>query len=369
MGKQSPILGKEIRRENIMDRQPRRGALTLAQAFNGFVYYKSATGKSEHTLADYVVTQKKVTAYFAADPRLCDVTRNDWIDFFSFLTHDYRSDSNGVIPRPSKPLSPKTIFNIHTNLSSFYSWAVKEELIDRNLIQTIDRPGYEKPVIQPYTKDEIILLLKGCDTTRTWRTHVATASARYTAARDRAIILLLLDTGMRAEELCGIALGDVNLDANSLVVRGKGKGRDKKERTVYFGKLCAKALWHYLLPRLSSPSPSGRGSQMPGAFPGAGGEVPLFLSRGVIDDLPMNRKSLYQLLKDIGDRAGVPHVHPHRFRHTFAITYLRNGGDVFTLQLLLGHSDMEMVRRYAAIAQSDCANAHRKASPVDNWRL
>jgi integrase/recombinase XerD len=97
--------------------------------------------------------------------------------------------------------------------------------------------------------------------------------------------------------------------------------------------------------------------------------VPLFLSRAVIDNTPMNRKSLYQMLRDLGDRAGVPHVHPHRFRHTFAITYLRNGGDVFTLQLLLGHSDMEMVRRYASIAQADCANAHRKASPADNWRL
>jgi integrase/recombinase XerD len=82
----------------------------------------------------------------------------------------------------------------------------------------------------------------------------------------------------------------------------------------------------------------------------------------------MTRYNLGLLLRRLGQRAGVKHVHPHRFRHTFATFYLRNGGNLLALKELLGHSDMEMVTRYAHFVQADFAADHAKASPVDNWR-
>lgn len=82
-----------------------------------------------------------------------------------------------------------------------------------------------------------------------------------------------------------------------------------------------------------------------------------------------NPNSLRQLVRAIADRSEVKNAYPHKFRHTFAITYLRSGGDIFTLQALLGHNSLEMVRHNAQIAEVDIEHAHRKASPVDNWRL
>ncbi len=82
----------------------------------------------------------------------------------------------------------------------------------------------------------------------------------------------------------------------------------------------------------------------------------------------LNRNSLRLLFRRLGEQAEVENCHPHRFRYTFAINYLRSHGDVLTLQALLGHTSLEMVKRYLLIEQTDIEAAHRRAGPVDEFK-
>ena len=327
--------------------------LFLSQACEGFIHYKKATGLSPHTILDYQATLKKLRAFFTDDPPLGSLDREKLVTFFAWLQDRYVSEPDGVAPRGQIKLAPKTIANIHTNLSSFWSWAAQEGFVTANLIRTIPPPRFTPPAIEPLSEDDIALLLKACDSSRTWKTRPSVVNRRPSADRDRAIILTLLDTGLRASELCGIRFGDLSLGQKSLKVRGTGPGMEGKERMVFFGRRTGQAIWRCLAGRLDGIRP----------------QDPVFTVGPLADPRPLTAPVLRKLLDRIADKAGVPHVYPHRFRHTFAINYLRNQGDLFTLQSLLGHSDLAMVRRYARVAQADCAQVHRRASPVDKWRL
>src|SRR5262249_54824408 len=149
----------------------------------------------------------------------------------------------------------------------------------------------------------------------------------------------------RASELCGLKQRDVDFQGKRCVVLGKGN----KHRTVPFGGTAARALWAYLK---DDPREAGD---------------PLFMSeRGE----PFTRSGLLQLMERLGKTAKRAAVRcsPHTFRHTLGVEFLRAGGNVFTLQQLLGHTDLKMTNRYVALAQADIENQHRQFSPADRLK-
>ena len=330
----------------------KKSSITLSQAFEGMILSKQAEGRSVNTINDYRNSFHKLTLFFNSDPMIDTITKSDLVRFFAWLQQDYESEPDGVAPRGKFKLSPKSVLNIHINLSSLWHWAMDEKLVKTNILREIKFTKPPAPVIDPISQEEWARLLRACETTRNWKTREETKTHRSTFDRDRAILFTLLDTGARASELCAIKFHDVSLANRTIKLRGKGPGREPKERLVSIGRATADAINKTLRPRLGLIQPTS----------------PLFVVKNKYDtDLPFTRDNLGNLLKRIGDRAGVSNIHPHRFRHTFAINYLRNGGNVFALQAMLGHTTLDMVKRYLQIVQIDLDREQQRASPVDNW--
>jgi len=228
-------------------------------------------------------------------------------------------------------VSAATANHSRAALSAFFRFLVSDEVIPSDPMTKVEKVRLRQRVIPTLRQEEIERMLATC------------SPRTFNGARLKAVILTLVDCGLRVSELCGLDLGDVARDAQTLRVMGKGS----KERLVPFGEATRQALLAYMARR-------GELAGQPSLFVTCYGER-------------LNRTEAHRLLRECGERAGVSGVHPHRFRHTCAVMYLRNGGDAFSLQKLLGHSSLDMTRRYAELAQADVVAKHRQCSPGDRF--
>jgi site-specific recombinase XerD len=223
---------------------------------------------------------------------------------------------------------PQTVESYYSVLKTLFGWMVAEGEIPFSPMETIKAPISRSNQIQPFTAEQVKSLL-----------HKAKAT-KY-PRRDTAILLFLCDTGCRASELCGLKIKDLDLSTRCCVVMGKGC----KSRKVYFGCQTTKAIQTHL--RASKASPNDP------LFPGEKG--------------PMTRSGLTQLIRRLGHAAQITEVRcsPHTCRHYFAVSFLKAGGNIFSLQQLLGHTDLKMTRRYVALAEADLEKQGKEFSPMD----
>jgi site-specific recombinase XerD len=303
----------------------------LSKIIDGYLLSLNARHLSEHTVADYSRTLNKFAGFLVTDPGIHEVTSQHIQLFLASY----------------KNLSNKSLLNYYIGLSALWTWLVKEGLAGENIVRKITPPKPEKKEVVPLTESEIKAILSALNRSKIYqRDGQAIDHALGSMERNRAIILLMLDTGLRASELCDLKVDDVDNRNHRVFVR---MGKGMKERMLPFSPRTGQMIWRYLAARKDS---------QPGDA--------LFTSKL---NRSMTRNKLAEMFANIGRRAGVPNFHPHRLRHTFAIQYLRNGGNAYTLQAMLGHSSLDMVKHYLRLAQTDVDTAHRRASPVDNWRL
>ncbi len=160
--------------------------------------------------------------------------------------------------------------------------------------------------------------------------------------RDKALIMLLADSGLRRSE--ALALNWDDLDIQSGLVRVK-RGKGGKARSVVIGATTRRALLSY------SRTLKNRDD-----------DSPLIQTD---EGTRLSKPGLRSALLRVGKRAGI-HVSPHMLRRTFATLSLRAGMDVLHLQALLGHAGLEMVQHYAQMIDDDLLKEHKKHSPIDN---
>lgn len=171
---------------------------------------------------------------------------------------------------------------------------------------------------------------------------LATCRRDFYGMHDRVIILTLIDCDLRVSELCGLRLEDIDWREQTLLIVVKGD----KERLVPVGNTVRRALGEYI---------------------GRRGDLPcheLFVS---VCGEPINRHRMRAIIRRRCEAIWIKEVRcsPHTFRHTFAAMFLRAGADAFTLQKLLGRSDLAMTRRYCELSQTDVLEKHRLFSPAD----
>jgi site-specific recombinase XerD len=216
-------------------------------------------------------------------------------------------------------------------MRTFLNWYENEAEPEgwKNPIRKVKAPKIELEQLEPCDITAVNAILDTC------------TGRDFVSLRDRAILYLLLDTGLRANEAVMLDVEDLDPIRGNILVRC-GKGR--KPRTVFIGKKTRKVIRAYLRERESDG---------PALWLTDTGER-------------MAYEGLRQMVRRRSERAGVQQPTLHSFRRFFALAYLRNGGDIFTLQKLMGHSDLQILRRYLNQIDEDLERGHSQFGPVDN---
>jgi len=267
--------------------------------------------------------------------KLQDLTVDDGRDYLRYLLQRRTLYENHPNHKEKEgKLKTHYIHGLGRAIRSFSTWAYEEGYLEENVMRRLKLPQLPKILPEPLRPDEIERVLS------------VALDRTLERLRNFAIVMIFLDTGIRLDELVNLKLSKVDFTIGEMTVFGKGS----KERKVPIGTNSKKALIEYLTRERPEPvNPHD--------------EDYLFLSA---DGVSLTRNTVEQMFRRIKIAANVPNFHPHACRHTFSVQYLVNGGDAFSLQKILGHTSLEMTRKYVNLASGDVKEKHRRFSPMDN---
>lgn len=240
---------------------------------------------------------------------------DDPVDLSLLHFKEYGVYLRSLIKRDGDKLSGNSINGALRAVKAFYNFAIDSEFLE-DFSRQLKLPRVHKKEQLILDDDEIRELL-GCFKPN-----------NLIDLRNKCFIVLMLDCGLRRGEIPRLNVGDVNLKNNTLLIRGKGS----KQRIVPIGNNCASLLESYF----PSPAQCLYDSDSPFFYDRSGNRC--------TDNL------MKQVFQDLKVRSGIERLHPHLLRHTFATYYLADGGDLETLRLILGHSNIQTTQMYLHLA-------------------
>ena len=280
---------------------------------NMFLGSKKTTGRADGTLQQYSREIYNMLDFLGK--RLEDITAMDLRYYYAVM-------------RERRGIQMSTMQTRIHYLSSFWDFLTLEKLVPDNPVRRIGGLKVETTVKKPFAQEELEALRLHCD-----------------RSRDRALVEFLLATGLRVSELCKLDVGDIDFYRMEFYVRGKGG----KERLCLLDDVAKFHLKRYLKERqrrerLSEDEIRRR---------------PLFVSAKA-PHTRMTIAGVQYLLKELGRKAAVANVHPHRFRRTFACDMISRGMPVEQLMVLMGHSKIETTMIYVTVKTSSVREAYRR---------
>lgn len=268
---------------------------------SSFVSSMNIQGRSQKTIDRYVYVIKKFMTFVNIPTRHITV-------------YHVR---NWLAAEKARGIQDSTLEGLRQVLSSYFGWLHRESLIDKNPIANVGTIRVAKKEKKIYTEIDLEKLNQNCE-----------------KLRDKAIIRFLASTGCRISEMTSLNKDSVDIHSLECVVHGKGN----KDRTVYMDAVTGMLLHEYLLSRKDN-------------------EDALFIGKG---NVRLQPGGVRNMLKNLGLKSGVEHVHPHKFRRTLATELARHGMQIQEISGLLGHEKLDTTMKYVVLCKDDVKSNYRR---------
>ena len=296
------------------------------QLFEQFMEEKALEGLTERTLCDHEkhfrYFKNFILKYVRSDINHDSINSKIFVDYKDYMIN-------------IKKYKPHTVNIRIGSLKVYLNWLYKKKYTNDNYSLYISKIKVDKDTIQPLTKKEIKKMLNTCDT------------SIYSGLRDLTIMVTILDTGIRIQELCNCTTEDVDIKNKLLLVRAQN-AKSRKFRHLPLSREST-----HLLKKMIEIS-------------NINGSPYLFMSSHTSKKLDHN--VVINNFRKYGEKAGInKRCTPHVWRHTFAVNAVRKGMDLFTLQKIMGHENITTTRQYIQLNTSDLVKKHNEINILKDF--